>query len=201
MEPFADEEHFAGDGGDVFPGEQAEQREIQLGEGVHARHAAEVERHFARLQHARVLDGHAGEFERQIGLDGGVDLRRAAVIDVPAAIGLLQGKDVVDGLALPLRVHLAVPMVVGDGVGDEGGIHHQFAHPVTFRLLPGQQKLLRPLDGGLHAGGKRIGRGLGGQNGRFHPGITLGQHPYIVFFYENPVKNFLSGAGCAIHDA
>ena len=130
-------------------GIKSEQRQIQLGERVHARHAAQVQRHFARAQHPRVGLRHAGEFEREIRLDGGVHVRRAAVIDVPAAVGQLHGKDVIDGLALPFAVNFPVPMMVRHRVGHERGIHHQFADPVTFGLLQAQQVFLRPQNGRL----------------------------------------------------
>ena len=135
MEPFADEQHFARNRRHIFPRIQADEREIQFGKRVHARHAAEVQRHFARLQHARVRHGHAGELEREIGLDGGVHFGRAAVVNVPAAVRQLHGKDVVDRLALPFLVHFPVPMMIRDRVGNERGIHHQFADPVAFRAF------------------------------------------------------------------
>ena len=106
------------------------------------------------LQHARVGDGHAGELEREIGLDGGVHFRRAAVINVPAAVGQLHREDVIDRLALPFLVHLAVPMVIRHRVRDERGIHHQFADPVAFRLLQAEQISLRPQNGGFQIPGK-----------------------------------------------
>ena len=154
VEPFADEQHLAGNGRDVFPREQADQREIQLGKGVHARHAAEVQRHFARRNMRGSVTRHAGQFEREIRLDGGVHLRRAAVVDVPAAVGQLHGKDVVDRLALPFLVHLAVPMMINHRVGHERGIHHQFADPVAFRPLQTEQIFLRPQNGGFQVSGQ-----------------------------------------------
>ncbi len=138
VKPFADENDFRRNGGDVIPGEKPEQREVKLGKGVHPRHAAHAQRHGARAQHARVRHGNAGQLEGEVGLDGGVYFRGTAVINVPAAVGELQGKDVVDGLALPVPVHLAVPVVIGNGVRNDGGIHHQFADPIAFGLLLAQ---------------------------------------------------------------
>ena len=40
-----------------------------------------------------------------------------------------------DGFALPFGINFVVPMVEGDGVGNEGGIDHQFADPVAFGFL------------------------------------------------------------------
>jgi hypothetical protein len=114
-------------------------------------------------------DGHAGELEGQIGLDGGVHFRGAAMVNVPAAVGQLHGEDVVHRLALPFGIHLPMPVMIGDRVGNERGIHHQFPDPKSFRLLFGQQETLRPLKSGLHAVGKYIWHGRGGQGGRLHP--------------------------------
>ncbi len=101
VKPFADEQHLARNRRDVFPREQADEREIKFGKRVHPRHAAEMQRHFARLEHPRIGHRHAGELEREIRLDGGVHLRRAVLVNVPAAVRQLHGEDVVDGLALP----------------------------------------------------------------------------------------------------
>ena len=149
VEPFADQDDLAGNGRHIFPGEQAQQRQIELREGVHARHAPEVQRHFARAQHARVGDRHAGQLQRQVSFDRRIHLRRAAVIDVPAAVRQLHREDVIHRLALPLGIHLAVPMVVGDHVRHQRRIHHQFADPVAFGLLLAEQIALRPLNRGF----------------------------------------------------
>ena len=169
-------------------GNRPMQREIQFGKRVHARHAAEVERHFARLQHARVGDGHAGELEREIGLDGGVHFRRAAVINVPAAVGQLHGEDVVDRLALPFLVHLAVPMVIGHRVRDERGIHHQFADPVAFRPLQTEQIFLRPQNGGFQISGKiRWQTGCRRRLRRLNPGTAF-NHMHTLRIRPKAVK-------------
>ena len=135
VKPFADQDDFAGNRRHVFPGEQTEQREIKPGEGVHSRHAAEAQSHLTRLQHARVSHRHARQFQSEIPFDGCVYVRRAAVIDVPAAVRQLHGKDMMDRFALPCLVHFAVPVMVGNHVGAECRIDHQFADPITFRLL------------------------------------------------------------------
>jgi hypothetical protein len=179
MEPFADEQDFAGNCRHVFPGEQANQGEIQLGKRVHPGHAAEVQRHFARAQHAGIGDRDTGEFQGEVRLDGGIYFRGAAVINIPAAIRKLHGEDVVHRFALPFRVHFAVPVVIRQHVGNEGGIDHQFAHPITFLMLNTQQIVLRPPDGGLQiAGGFR--RGIGS---RLCPGKVLferGRHSHTL---------------------
>ena len=147
VKPFANEQHFARNRGHIFPREQTEQREIQLRECVHPRHAAEIHRHFARAQHPWIGDRHARELEGEIRLDGGVHLRRPAVIVVPAALRQLHREDVIDRLALPFGINFSVPVMIRDRVRDERGIHHQFADPEAVRLLRAQEILLRPLDG------------------------------------------------------
>jgi len=162
-------------------GTYSQEREVQLGEGVHARHTAEVQRHFAGAQHPRVGLRHAGKFEREIGLDGGVYVGRAAVIDVPAAIRQLHGQQVIDRLALPFGVNLPVPMVIRDRVGHERGIHHQFADPVTLRLLQAQKVFLRPQDRRLDFPVKvRLKPGRRRRLRRLNPGFAFSQHAHIL---------------------
>ena len=98
-------------------------------------------------KHARVCDGDASEFEGEIGFDGGVDVGGATIIDVPAAVGELEREDVVDGFFLPEGVDFAVPVVVGNGVGDEGGVDDEFAYPVAFRFLFAKEVALGSFDG------------------------------------------------------
>ena len=86
---------------------------------------------------AMMISPDASQLEREVSLDGGIYLGRAAVIDVPAAVGLLQGKYMLDGLAFPLLVHTVVPMVVSHHVRNQGGIHDQFADPIAFGFLDG----------------------------------------------------------------
>jgi len=133
----------------VLPREQPQHRQVELRKGVHARHPTEVQRHFARSQHARIGHRHPGELQRQVALDGRVHLRRPAVVDVPAAVRQLHRENVIHRLALPLGIHFAVPMVVGDHVRHQRRIHHQLADPVALGLLLAEQILLRPLNRGL----------------------------------------------------
>ena len=51
-----------------------------------------LQRDFARAQHARIGHRDTGQLEGQVGLDGGIDFRRAAVINVPAAVRQLHAK-------------------------------------------------------------------------------------------------------------
>ena len=115
MEPFADENDFAWDGGDEVPWEQAEQREVD-GKGVHARHAAKAQGDLASAKHARIGHGDAGKFQREVSFDGRVDFGWTAVINVPAAVRQLHGEDVIDGFALPNGIDFPVPMMICDRV-------------------------------------------------------------------------------------
>jgi hypothetical protein len=152
VEPFAEEDDFARDGGDVIPGEQAEESEVEFGEGVQARYAAEAEGDFAGAEHAWIGARDAGEFEGEVGLDGRVDLGRAAVVDVPAAVLELERADVIDGFALPEEIDFTVPVVVGESIGDESAIDDEFAEPVAIGFLEAKQVILRSFDGGTESG-------------------------------------------------
>ena len=147
MEPFAEQDHLAGDCGDVIPGKQAEQCQVELREGVHPGHAAHSERLLACSQQSGIGHWDPGEFEGEIGFDRGVNLRGTAVVDVPSAIGELEGEKVMNGFALPPGVDLAVPMMVGEHVGDESAIDHQFAQPVAFWSAQLEQMFLGTPDG------------------------------------------------------
>ncbi len=151
VEPFADEDDLAGDRGHVIPGEEAEECEVEFGERIHAGDAAHAEGDFPGFEHTGVGDGDPGEFEGEVGLDGGVYLGGAAMVEVPAAIGQLVGEEVVDGFLLPLGIDLIIPVIVADHVGDDGGIHHEFAHPVAVFELQVQEVVLRLLDGLLQS--------------------------------------------------
>ena len=135
VEPLADEEHLARNGGHVVPSHQADEGQVELGKGVHPRHAAQGAGHFPSSEHPWIGRGDAGQLQGQVGLHGGVHLGRAMGIDVPSAVGELFLEDVVDGFALPTRVDFAPPVVEGHHVGDQGHIDHQLAHPVPLRLL------------------------------------------------------------------
>src|SRR5436190_3168343 len=104
VKPFSDQDDFGGNGGYVIPWEEVDQREIKLGESVHARNTAQVQGDFARFKHARVSDWNAGELQREVAFDGGVYFRGAAIIDVPASVRQLHGKHVINRLAFPFLV-------------------------------------------------------------------------------------------------
>ena len=59
VEPFTDEEDLARDGRHMIPAHQADEGEVELGEGVHSRDAAQRAGHGASLEHTRVGGGEA----------------------------------------------------------------------------------------------------------------------------------------------
>ena len=141
-EPFAQQDDFARNRWHIFPRKQPEQRQVKLGERIHPRHAAQSHGHRTGAQHPGIGCGHSRQFQRQIGLDRRVDLRWSSEIDVPAAVRVLQRKQMIDRLLLPSLVHRPVPMVIRDQVGRDRAVHHQFPDPVALRLLLAKQVVL-----------------------------------------------------------
>ena len=88
------QDHLDRDGRQIFPGELAEQRQVKLAVGVHPRDAAETQDVGARFLHEGRVGAVAGELEREVGFDAGVDFARAAVVNIPAAVGKLALQDV-----------------------------------------------------------------------------------------------------------
>jgi hypothetical protein len=180
VEPLPDEEDLGGDGGHVVPSHEADEGQVELGEGVHARDATEVAGDLPGAKHAWVRAGNAGELEGEVGLDGGVHLRRAVGVDVPAPVGKLLGKDVMDRLALPRGVHLPPPVVEGDHVGHERDVDEELAHPVALGLLLGEQEALGTGDGLVEAGPWQRGRGGAAlQRGPGSADVGSGRHGWV----------------------
>ena len=86
MEELAKQDGLHGDGWQIFPRVEANQGQVQLGKGVHARRSAEVVSHFARLEHAWIGGGHTGQFECQVTFDRGIDLCGAVEVNIPSTI-------------------------------------------------------------------------------------------------------------------
>ena len=135
VEPFPDEEDLGGHGGHVVPADEADEGQVELGKGVHPRHAAQGAGHFPGSEHPRIGRGDTGQLQRQVRLHGGVHLGRTVGVNVPSAVRELFLEDVVDCLTLPVGIDFAPPVVEGHHVGDQGHIDHQLAHPVPLRLL------------------------------------------------------------------
>ena len=92
---------------------------------------------FAGLGQVRGVGGIAGELQSEIGFARGVELRGAAGIDTPAAIGQLASADVVGELGDALGIGFTQDVQVIDVVGFEGGVGFEFALPET---LPGLEE-------------------------------------------------------------
>ena len=136
--------------GQIFPGKLAEQRQVKLAVGVHPRDAAEPQDVGARFLHEGRIGAVPGELEREVGFDAGVDLARAAVVDIPAAIGELALQDVLRATALQRLVHFPQPVHEKHVIGAKGAIDHQLADPVAVGLLLAEEVALGEADGLVH---------------------------------------------------
>ena len=123
----------------TFPGELPEVGEEAAGEDTGARQAAVVEDELARAPQRRLVGVMSDQLEREVGLDGVVQVPRAAVVQRPAAVGGLRGQQVIghapfDGLRAP--PHEAVEEDVL-GVHRDVGLERRV--PESLRTLRGQK--------------------------------------------------------------
>jgi hypothetical protein len=84
--PARQEHHFRRDRRQIFPWKLSQERKIKLAECVHLRNTAEAHDVGARFMHEWRVRRAASEFQRKICFHGGVNLARAAVINIPAAV-------------------------------------------------------------------------------------------------------------------
>ena len=71
-------------------------------------------------------------------------------VDAPSAVFVLMLQNVARGLRHALRIARAQKHVQQDVIGFERGIGFQFAAPVAFFVLLGEQAVARAVDGGRH---------------------------------------------------
>ena len=100
--PLRQQNHLHRDGGQIFPGKLAQQREIKFAERVHGGNAAEAQDGRARFLHERRVRRITGELQREIRFDRRVDFARPAVINIPAAVRQLAFQDVTHATLLHL---------------------------------------------------------------------------------------------------
>ena len=105
----------------------------------------------ARANHLRRINGVTGEFQSEIGFAGGVQFGGATGINAPATVGELAATNVGGKLGDAIGIGLAEYEEVIDVVGFEGGVGFEFAEPVAFFGLEGQEVVCAALDGAFEA--------------------------------------------------
>ena len=169
-----EENNFGGHGGGVFTRIKTEEAEIDFDVTVGRLDAAEIEDAAGGALQRLAVGREAGEFERDIGLDGSADVGGAMRIDIETAAGQLAGEDGALGFeetvpigCIPDAIARGVePQIEQDGIGFESGIGAKLAAPIAFGVLEREQGGGGAL-GGLAAGGGQSVRGLGGGRGLF----------------------------------
>ena len=129
-----------------MPGKLPEQREVKLTEGIHLRDATETQNVRARFLHERQIGRVARQFQREVGFDRRIHFARAAVINIPAAIGQLAFQDVANATLLNRIIHFTEPMHEEDVIGTESAIDEQLAAPMPIGPLLPEQVFLRARD-------------------------------------------------------
>ena len=147
IEPVGKENDLGRDGGNGVVVVFAESAEIHLGEGVARDDAAVGKNPLAALDHAGIGRGETHDFCGGVALDGEGDIAGAAGIDGPAAIGVLVAHDFCEGALEAAWIAAFEECVEEDVVGLEHGIGFEFAGPVAFRMLFGEEEVTRADDG------------------------------------------------------
>ena len=89
VEPVRQQDDLRRNDRQVLPRILTEDREEELGVGVRLRNAAQPHDGGVGLDHPRIVRRKAGQLQREVGLERGVELARALVVGVPAAVGHL----------------------------------------------------------------------------------------------------------------
>ena len=163
-EPAREEHHLDRDGGQELPRELAEQREVELRVGVHARDAAEPQDARAAFVHPWLHGRVAGELQREVGFHAGIHVAGPALVDVPPAVGELPAADVRHAFLLQDRIHLPSPVHVEHVVRAERAIDEELAAPMSVRVLEAEEIRLRAGDGKLEGIGGLPKLGQHGEN-------------------------------------
>ncbi|GBD13729.1 hypothetical protein HRbin24_01768 [bacterium HR24] len=142
-EPGGQEHELRRQHGYPAPVPQAQHGQPDLGEDSHPRHAAPGEDERARLFQQRVVGGRACHLEGQVGLDGGIEVGRAAIVNGPGAVRPRLPSQIVGHLAPPFRVGHAQDMGQHQVLGRHGDVALQFTPPITLRVLGAQEIVLR----------------------------------------------------------
>ena len=156
VEPVGKENDLRRDGRDGIVVVLAQRAEVHLGEGVARHHAAMSQNPLAALRQARIVGPDAHELGREIALHRERDVARAAGIEAPASVVVLVAHHLAAGALQTARIAALEQGVEEDVVGLEHRIGFEFAAPVAVRMLPGQDVVRRPADGGLDISQVRI---------------------------------------------
>ena len=100
---------------------------------------AKAMHHFARAHQVRRVRRLSREFQREVCFASGIQLRRSAGINAPAAVGQLALADIICELGNALGIGLAQNVQVVNVIGFQSGIGFEFALPVALLGLKRKQ--------------------------------------------------------------
>jgi hypothetical protein len=120
----------------------AEDREIELREGVAPRYAAHLEDGPARAPHKRLIAFVPRQLAGEIGLYGAAYLRRTAGESGPIPVTMLFAADIVGKFAKLLGIPATEKLQEQYILALEDGIPFKLRDPMAIRLLPIQQPSL-----------------------------------------------------------
>ena len=153
--PLRQQHHVRGHGRRSLPVPLTEEGEPYLGEYARPGHPALRQDEGARPRHVGSIGRVAGEFEREVALDGRAQVSRRAVVHTPGAVLGLSAPDVFrdagDAVAL-VRPH---EVREHDVLRLHGRVGLQLSPPVAVLVLRTEEVVLRPLqrfaEAALHA--------------------------------------------------
>jgi hypothetical protein len=145
--PARQERHFRRDRRQILPRKLPQERKVKLAESVHLGDTAKAHDVGACFVHERRIGRTASEFQREICFHGSVNLARATVINIPAAVQQLPFQNVLDATPLELPIDFAAPVHEQDVIGAECAINDQLAAPMSIVFLLAKKIFLGPIDG------------------------------------------------------
>ena len=101
----------------------------------------------ARLGHMGRGRRVSGQLECHVGLDGRVQFRRAARVNIPSAVRPLPAADIIRQHGSPAMIQFPQNLQEEEIVGFQRGVGLQLADPVSLRRLQGEQVVYGFLDG------------------------------------------------------
>src|SRR5579875_2164838 len=135
----------------ALPGELPEEREPDAREDPGAHEPPARADELARAHERGLVGAVAGELEGEVRLGGGREMARAAGIERPAPVGLLEREQPLGETALGVGLPPAQDAVEEDVLGLHRGIRLERRLPVALRMLTREQPRARALDGRVDA--------------------------------------------------